>query len=508
MSALNKLHTLDELAGILDAARSSGKRIVHCHGVFDLLHIGHIRHFNEAKKLGELLVVTLTADPFVNKGPNRPAFTQQLRAEAIASLECVDYVAINSSPIAEPAIRKIRPRFYVKGQDYRERPGFHDENLLKEKNAVEEFGGELIFTDDMMFSSSTLLNTHFSPFTQEVTDYLAGFKSRYDIDTVAAEFAKIRGLKVLVLGEAIIDEYRSCEVLGKAGRDPVLATELQSQENYLGGSLAVANHLADFCNEVGILTFLGSADAREEFVRRGLKPNIKPSLLLHRDRRTIVKRRYVDGESSRNIFEVLSVGKEPLGEQDETVLCAKLADTISDYDVVVATDHGHGFFTRKVIDLLTKKSKFLAVTTHATSDKLDFRTISIYPRADYIAISARDLVLDSRRNDLKVSELISELTTRVSCDRITVTKGKHGIASFLKGRDPVEAPRLSHRATTGMDPSDAILAVTSLFACLGAGPDLVAFIGNVAESEAMKTGEYGPPLEFESMKRHITALLK
>src|SRR6187401_2432856 len=101
----SKVIKLDALASLLDGKRKSGQKLVHCHGVFDLLHIGHIRHFEEARKLGDILVVTLTEDQHVNKGPDRPAFHQDLRAEAIAALQCVDYVAINQWPTATETIR-------------------------------------------------------------------------------------------------------------------------------------------------------------------------------------------------------------------------------------------------------------------------------------------------------------------------------------------------------------------------------------------------------------------
>ena len=112
-----KIKTLTELAAILERERSAGKSIVNCHGVIDLLHVGHIRHLEAARKLGDVLVVTVTPDRWVNKGPHRPAFTEQLRAEALASLECVDYVALNEWPTAVETIRLLRPDFYVKGKE-------------------------------------------------------------------------------------------------------------------------------------------------------------------------------------------------------------------------------------------------------------------------------------------------------------------------------------------------------------------------------------------------------
>src|SRR5437016_229254 len=118
-TARDKIKPLAELARLSKSLRAKGKKVVQCHGVFDLLHIGHIRHFEQAKKLGDVLVVTLTRDPYVNKGPHRPVFAQDLRAEAIAALGCVDYVALNETPMAVEAIKSLKPHFYVKGSDYK-----------------------------------------------------------------------------------------------------------------------------------------------------------------------------------------------------------------------------------------------------------------------------------------------------------------------------------------------------------------------------------------------------
>src|SRR3954468_24944354 len=110
-----KVQTLDNLAAILERHRADGRRVVLCHGVFDLLHIGHVRHFEQARKLGDVLVVTITPDRFVNKGIGRPAFPETLRAEFLASLGCVDYVAVNRWPSAVETIQLLKPAVFAKG---------------------------------------------------------------------------------------------------------------------------------------------------------------------------------------------------------------------------------------------------------------------------------------------------------------------------------------------------------------------------------------------------------
>src|SRR6266705_1601825 len=114
----SKICDLNELASRLNDLRTQGKKIIHCHGVFDLCHVGHIYHLKEAKSMGDVLIVTLTPDRWVNKGPDRPAFSDGLRAEVLAALDVVDYVAVNKWPTAVETIKLLRPAVYVKGPDY------------------------------------------------------------------------------------------------------------------------------------------------------------------------------------------------------------------------------------------------------------------------------------------------------------------------------------------------------------------------------------------------------
>ncbi|WP_444550879.1 adenylyltransferase/cytidyltransferase family protein [Candidatus Magnetomonas plexicatena] len=156
----DKITPLDELAETLRQLQSAGKKVVHCHGCFDLMHPGHIKHFQAAKKMGDVLVVTVSPDVYIDKGPGRPVFNQTLRAESIAALACVDFVAINKWPTAEETLRLLRPNIYVKGQEF--------ENLVdptgkiqREFDVVKEIGAEIRFTqEEIVFSSTKLINTY------------------------------------------------------------------------------------------------------------------------------------------------------------------------------------------------------------------------------------------------------------------------------------------------------------------------------------------------------------
>ncbi len=156
-----KILDINELAQKIPGLKSEGKKIVLCHGCFDFMHPGHIKYFEASKKMGDILVVTVTPDIYVDKGPGRPVFNENLRAECIAALECVDYVAVNSWPTAENTLRLLRPDIYVKGQEFE---NLEDKTgkIQKEYEVVLEIGGEVKFTHEIVFSSTKLLDKYFS----------------------------------------------------------------------------------------------------------------------------------------------------------------------------------------------------------------------------------------------------------------------------------------------------------------------------------------------------------
>ena len=109
------------------------KKIVLCHGVFDLVHLGHIKHFKSAKKFGDFLIVSITTNKFINKGPGRPIFDQNQRLEYLKELKIIDEVIISNKESAEDVIKIVKPDFYVKGPDYKINSKDKTQNIKKEK---------------------------------------------------------------------------------------------------------------------------------------------------------------------------------------------------------------------------------------------------------------------------------------------------------------------------------------------------------------------------------------
>ncbi|MGE4130968.1 MAG: adenylyltransferase/cytidyltransferase family protein, partial [Bdellovibrionales bacterium] len=239
-----KIISFEELAQVRE--RFPGKKIVQCHGVYDVLHAGHLAYFRSAKEFGDMLVVTLTSDPHVNKGPGRPYFTDKVRASMIAALEDVDLVAISDFPTAVPSIEQLKPHFYIKGPDYRDKSKDVTGGIYQEESAVQRHGGKLEFTEDETHSSSSLLNKFFINWTEDQTKTIAKVHELGGETKIEEMLDKVAEQKILIVGEPIVDTYRFCMPENISSKSPSISAKFLYEENYAGGSLANANHLADF----------------------------------------------------------------------------------------------------------------------------------------------------------------------------------------------------------------------------------------------------------------------
>ncbi len=505
--ANGKIHTLEDLVGILDRQRADGRRIVHCHGVFDLLHIGHVRHFEQARKLGDLLVVTLTPDRFVNKGAGRPAFTETLRAEFIASLSAVDYVAINRWPTAVDTIHLLRPHLFAKGSEFR---NLQDTigHVSQEGEAIRSIGGEIVFTEDIVYSSSALINQYLSQYPDHVRDYLGDFAARYSADEVLAPLRAAENLKVLVVGETIIDEYAYCEAIGKSGKEPVLATRYLDTDRFGGGVLACANHAANFANQVDVFTMLGDGMDQEDFVRGVLKSNVHPIFIERKNSPTIVKKRYVEKYLSQKLFEVYQINDDALDARADDDLCDHLRSILPSYDAVIVADYGHGMLTRNAINTLCQNSRFLAVNTQSNAGNHGFNMISKYPRADYVCLAQREVALETRTLHLTPDEMVRHVADRLRCPKVMMTQGSRGTLFFATPAGYHRAPAFATKVVDRVGAGDAVLCVTSLAVAAGAAPEMLPFIGNVVGAEAVTILGNQRSIERIPLYRHIECLLK
>jgi rfaE bifunctional protein nucleotidyltransferase chain/domain len=504
----DKVKSIEEVAQSVGELRKSGKRIVHCHGVFDLLHVGHLHYFQEAKAMGDVLVVTITTDKLVNKGPHRPAFEETLRAEVLAGLACVDFVAVSRWPTAVEAIKLLKPDFYVKGPDYKDASRDRTGKILEEEATVKGVGGKMAFTSGATFSSTTLINKHIPVFPVEAQNFLNDFAARHGAQKVIDFLQKASKLKVLLVGETIIDEYVYCQAIGKSSKEPTLVLKHLSNEKFAGGILAAANHVASFCEEVCVLTQLGTENSHEAYIERKLRPNVKRHYVWRKNSPTIVKRRFVEEYFFTKMLEVYEINDSMLTPEEDDAVCGSILELAPQYDLVLTIDFGHSMLSDRARRILREKSKFLAVNAQSNAGNMGHHAISKYKRADYMTATENEARVEARDKHGEIKGIVKEIYERLQCGRFVVTRGKNGCLCADPKSGLIELPAIATKVVDRIGAGDAFLSVSSLLAAQEAPMDVIGFAGNAAGALAVATVGNRDPIDRIALFKYVESLLK
>lgn len=449
-------------------------KTVLAHGCFDLLHLGHIRHLQEARQLGDRLVVSVTGDQYVRKGAGRPVFTAAQRVEALRALDCVDEVVINEAPDAVGIIAQVKPAVFVKGADYADTV---NETLKREISAVEEAGGRFYVTrSDNRFSSSRIINGE--RLGDEVSAYLESARTRGFLDRILAAFERADKLKIAFVGETIIDEYEYVTPLGKPVKECCLATvSTREPEMFEGGAIAASLH-ADWPNVVRVTS-----------------------------EQEICKTRYVDVAFNRKLFEVYSDREIELTSAQRALLQIEVQEAVRESDVVVVLDFGHGLLGQAEREMVAS-SRFLAVNAQTNTGNFGFNPVTRYVRADYVCVDEPEARLATGMQGDPLPDVVRQLSNTMHCQSMIVTNGRAGCVSCFRHGFPVHVPAFAHNGIDTMGAGDAFLAVTAPLIAAGLDLEAAAMVGNVAG--AIKVGIIGHRRHVgrDELLQSVEALLK
>ncbi|MCK5579920.1 MAG: adenylyltransferase/cytidyltransferase family protein [Candidatus Omnitrophica bacterium] len=505
---LNKIKTPKALSKVVSKLKEKGKVVVHCHGVYDLVHLGHIRHFGLAKAEGDVLVVSITRDKFVRKGPGRPIFNEHLRAETLASLAMVDYVSIVDHPTAVEFIKTVKPSVYVKGSEYRAKDKDVTGKIYDEEDAVTSVGGRLAFTDDITFSSSKIINNVLDVFPPRTQKYLKAIGKRYPIEKIQSAIDGLKDLKVLVIGDAIVDEYHYCQPMGKSSKGEVLVNRYHSEESFAGGALATANNVASVCERVDLLTVLGKDNTYQSFIEDHLSPNIRPIFIERSLSSTTVKRRYVSKGTNRKLFEICYMEDCFIQKREESKVLTQLKKKIGQYDVVIVSDFGHGLMTPRIIDFICEKAKYLAINVQTNGANAGFNIVTKYPRANCVCVDEMELRFAAQDKFGDVRGLSKQIYQEIGCDHIIATRGPYGSLCYSKEHGYHETPAFSNNVVDAIGAGDAFFAFVAPCFVAGMPPELVSFIGNAVGSLAVQIVCNRQPVDSVNLIKFIMRLLK
>lgn len=500
----DKVVSFDELIVYCRKNKEAGKKIVHTHGGVDILHMGYIKHLQQAKDAGDLLVITISPTRFSEGIKHQQQTSATLCAETLAALECVNRVAICTEGSFKDIVRALQPDKYA----------YESKSVITtdtDKNPVintlqNELAVELVRTKSEDYKDLHYINRYMDLFTPEGKDYLSQLSSRKTVNDFKQLFEKLQTMKVLIIGEAIIDEYQFCQTMNKANKEPILAVRMLHNETYAGGALAIANHISGFCQEVGIVTGIGN-DTYLSFIEDSLADNIKRHFLMRKNSPTLVKRRFVEDYLSQKLFETYLMENELLSQEEENELNSMLDNIIADYDIVIVADYGHGLMTESIIEKVCSKAKFLAVNAQTNAGNKGFNHISKYPKANYVSIDAPEARQEVRNQSADIEDIMTQIISKINCPRLTVTRGKLGCTILEREAGFTNVPAFALKMVDRIGAGDAFLTFSSCFTAMGCDADLTGFIGNVAGAEACATMGNKESITPESMITHIATLL-
>jgi len=504
-----KILNLEELKKIVSNYKSKGKTIVHCHGVFDLLHLGHIKHFEEAKSLGDILIVTITPDEFVNKGPNRPAFATEFRLEALAALESIDFVAANRWPTSVETIKMLEPDIYCKGPDYKNPNDDITGKINEETKSLNSIGGKVVYTNDITFSSSSLLNKYGEIYNKTQKSFIEKTLSGKNINQIKNVLDKLKNLKVLVIGETIVDQYIFCEALGKSGKEPVLVLRDLNSQQYAGGASAIARHLSDFCNNITLLSMLGENKEHENFIIKSFPINIKPLFIYKKNSPTITKKRYVDYISNSKTLGVYSINDEKMEKKNEDELLKYCKNLIPNHDLVIISDYGHGFISQDLAKELSSYSIFMSLNAQINAANIGYHTMNNYSDIDCTIINETELRHELRDREGDLNTLMVKLAKKLQTRYLVVTQGSGGATLYdSKNKNYHFCPAFANKIIDKIGSGDAMLALLSCSLKSGLDVDLSLFLGSLAAAQSVESISNSVPVNKVQLLKTIDHVIK
>lgn len=490
--------------------KQEGKKIVLCHGVFDLVHPGHLIHFEEAKKMGDILVVSVTAAEYVRKGPGRPYFDDEMRLKFLSAIECIDYVMLSESYTVDDIIETVEPDLYVKGEEYAKPEDDITGKIEEEVELVRSHGGDVAYTTGQVFSSTRLINQGLPSLPPDVKDFSEKFKQKYSLEDIKALTENMKDLKILVVGDVIIDEYIYCNVQGLMTKDMGYSARYRNAEQYLGGSLAIARHLATFSNQVTLMSVVGREEAVHSRMLDELGSKMRVDLTYSNVFETIVKRRYVSlNEKREEVNKIFAINNLPtpmcIDEESMQIFKDKLRGKINQYDAVILCDFGHGLLDREVMDIIQDHAKFLALNCQTNSSNYGKNLITKYRRADVFALDERELGIAFSDYSQKEEDSLIKLSEHLSgCGWLT--QGSKG-ATFIENKVLQSCPAFTLKVKDTIGAGDAFFAIASLAVAAGATVEVGAFMGNIAGALAANIVGNKEPVEKVNVLKYASTLL-
>ncbi len=397
-------------------------------------------------------------------------------------------MVLNKFSTAVPVIRELKPNIYCKGKDYKFSKDDITGEIKNEINELKKSGGKVICTSGVVFSSSKLINRFGSVHSVKQKTIIEKIKKKYSFFKIKKMIENFNKLKVLVIGETIIDQYVFCSALGKSGKEPMLVLKDIKTEEYLGGAAAISKHLSSFCKKITLLSMLGEKKEFLKEIKSNLPKNVNFDYINKKNSPTIVKKRFLDHASNNKVLGVYKINYDYLNTSDEKLFSKKLKKLIPNYDIIIVSDYGHGLISEKSSKLICKKSKYLALNAQINAANLGYHSMRKYKNVDFFINNEAEIRHEMRDIKSKTEILIKKLSSQQNIKNLIVTRGKEGALIYNKKKNKFNScAAFAKTALDKVGAGDAMLSVAALCLKNNFSGDLSVLIGSLAAAQSTET---------------------
>ena len=498
-----KIKTREELRQIM-GPRPRQQSVIMCHGTFDLVHPGHVRHLMYAKSKADILVASLTADAHIGKSNYRPFVPQQLRAMNLGAMEVVDCVIIDENPTPIENIRYLQPDYFAKGYEYFD--GGINPRTREEIEALNSYGGEMIFTPgDVVYSSSAFIDLAPPSLSTEKLVTLMETEG-VTHDDLKKALDSFNGVRVHVVGDTIVDSYVYCNLIGSGTpKTPTLSVRHDQQVDFVGGAAVVAKHLRQAGAQVKFSTVLGD-DPLKDFILQAMETDgIDSEPYIDSARVTTQKNVFI--ASGQRMLKVDKVDNRPIS--DGTLEQMKASLSSSDAEAFIFSDFRHGVFSRSTIPQLTAslpEGKLRVADSQVASrwgNILDFQGF------DLLTPNEREARFALGDQDSVIRPLSLELYKMARCKTLILKLADRGIMTYRAPSHTIGSFfGIDSFAGSVVDPvgaGDALLAYATLSLVTTKSPVVASILGTMAAAVACEH-EGNIPVGTQDVLRKLDAV--
>jgi len=445
------------------------------HGVFDIIHYGHMLYFKEAKSKVDHLIVSVTSDRFVNKGPGKPIFKIDKRIEVLKSIKYIDEVIISDYATAVNNLKIIKPNYYIKGKDYKNLKKDLSRQILIEKKTVEKYGGEILFTKSKLYSSSAIANEEFEYINKEVKKTLNKInKKSFEQNFFKLAQKKLTN-KILIMGDSIIDILRFIEISGKSNKSSVIATKYLKEEDNPGGVLLSSNFLNLFFQNVTLLYCGTSSDLIK--IKKYLNKDIKIKHIKTKNK-LIKKIRYTDIYSNQKVFQTNINESDQFTDKEEEKIITQINKIKDNFDEIIFFDYGYVYSGKKFLKSIRKMSKKLTINCQSNSYNFGYNLADKFESGKIISMDEAEFRLVVRNKEDKIIDLLrvrKKLFHKFK--KLIITQGKNGCYLKKKG-SIIHVPCVLNSSIDSTGAGDIFLSMYFIFKIAKKFSDYEALLGS------------------------------